>query len=66
MYGKLGLVRHDQFEDDVGVFSLLPANQAVAFAKMSRSVRGHGGSVTVLSNEAQGTVFTVRLPRRSG
>ena len=34
---NLGLVRLHEFVDDVGVFSLLPANQAVAFAKMSRS-----------------------------
>ena len=34
---KFGLVRLHEFVDEVDVFSLLPANQAVAFAKMSRS-----------------------------
>ena len=38
-HGKFGLVRLHEFVDDmdVFVFSLLPANQAVAFANMSRS-----------------------------
>ena len=36
-HGKFGLVRLHEFVDDVGVFSLLAANQAVAFARMSRS-----------------------------
>ena len=34
---KFGLVRLHEFVDDMDVFSLLPANQAVAFANMSRS-----------------------------
>ena len=38
-HGKFGLVRLHEFVDDmdVFVFSLLPANQVVAFANMSRS-----------------------------
>jgi hypothetical protein len=36
-HGKFGLVRLHEFVDDMDVFSLLPANQAVAFANMSRS-----------------------------
>lgn len=35
---EVGLVRHQESEDFVDVASLRPANQAVAFAKMSRSV----------------------------
>ena len=29
-------------------------------------VRAHGGCVSVTSSHAEGTVFTVRLPRRAG
>ncbi len=36
-HGEVGLVRHHESEDFVEVASLRPANQAVAFAKMSRS-----------------------------
>ena len=36
-HGKFGLVRLHEFVDDMDVFSLLLANQAVAFANMSRS-----------------------------
>ena len=36
--GEVGLVRLHKFEDVVNVRLLLPANQAVAFAKISRSV----------------------------
>jgi hypothetical protein len=36
-YGEVGLVRVHESEDLVGVASLRPANQAVAFARMSRS-----------------------------
>ena len=36
-HGKFGLVRLREFANDMDVFSLLPANQAVAFANMSRS-----------------------------
>jgi hypothetical protein len=35
---KIGLICLHEFEDDVSVFSLFVANQAVAFARMSRSV----------------------------
>src|SRR6188508_1849569 len=37
-HGIRGLVCHYEFEDDVDVTPLLPANQAVAFASMSRSI----------------------------
>ena len=37
-HGQFGLVCFHEFVDGVNVFSLLPANQAVAFANMSRSI----------------------------
>ena len=37
-HGEFGLVRLHEFEDVVDVRSLLTANQAVAFARMSRSI----------------------------
>ena len=36
-HGEVGLVRHHESEDFVEVASLRPANQAVAFARMSCS-----------------------------
>jgi transposase len=62
VHGNFGLVRVHEFVDPIDVFSPLPANQAVASAKMSRSCLSRRFSRRSRANSLRSALVKTSLP----